>query len=101
MEPIFCPVIIMDIIFYMKKLVTHLTSKRIHIFNKRSNIGAPVVSYYTDKQLFEMIGRTDNCNVVDVTTHDITLAPLWRLAMINRRANTTIVVKKQRTVISQ
>lgn len=101
MEPIFCPVIVMDIIFYMKKLVTHLTSKRIHIFNKRSNIGAPVVSYYTDKQLFEMIGCTKNCKVVDVTTHDITLAPLWRLAMINRRANTTIVVKKQRTVMSQ
>lgn len=93
-EPTFYPSISMDIVFYLKKLITKITSKRVQILGEWNNIGAPIVSYYTNEELLEMIGYINHCQIVDkeIKEHDLNF--LWRLAGITRRTDTTIVVRK-------
>jgi SAM-dependent methyltransferase len=93
-EPTFYPSIAMDIIFYIKRLSTKITSRRISIFGKWNNIGAPVVSYFTDEQLLEMISGIRHCRIVETNIEEKNLSLLCRLALIKRRRDTTIVVRK-------
>jgi SAM-dependent methyltransferase len=94
LEPAFYPALAMDIVFYIKKLITSVTSGRVQILGTWNNIGAPVVSYYTNEQLVAMIECTGRCQIVGVECKDLRIDPLWRLALITRRTDTTIVAKK-------
>ena len=93
-EPTFYPSMAMDIIFYIKKLSSKVTSRRISIFSKWNNIGAPVVSYFTNEQLVEMISGIRHCQIVETDVKEKKLSLLCRLALITRRTDTTIVVRK-------
>ena len=93
-EPTFCPSIAMDIVFYIKKLSTKITSRRIPIFGKWNNIGAPVVSYFSDEQLIEMINTIQHCQIIGKDIKEIRLSLLCRLVLIRHRRETTIVVRK-------
>lgn len=55
LEPIFEPKISMDILFYIKKFVISITNKRVSIFSYWFNIGAPLVSYLTEKELLKIL----------------------------------------------
>jgi SAM-dependent methyltransferase len=94
LEPAFYPVLAMDIVFCIKKLITSVTSGRVQILGTWNNIGAPVVSYYTNEQLVAMIECTGRCQIVEMECKDLRIDPLWRLALITRRTDTTIVAKK-------
>lgn len=94
MEPTFCPSIAMDIIFYIKKLLTKITSKRVSMFGKYNNLGAPVVSYFTDKQLLKMVNDIKSCRIVEKNIEERKVSFLWRFALIKHRRDATIVVKK-------
>lgn len=93
-EPVFYPPAIMDILFLVKKHVSKITSKRIEIFGKWNNIGAPVVSYYTNEELFSMIEQINNCKIVDQDIKEKKVGFIMKLFGISRRVDTTIIVQK-------
>jgi SAM-dependent methyltransferase len=98
-EPTFHPAFSGDILFYIKKIVSTIWSKRLNILHSDNNIGLPVVSYYTNKQLFEMVDRLENCrivksNIVKIYKKKKIVRILWRCALISERAEVTIVIQK-------
>ena len=80
-------------LFHTKRLVTRFTTKRVQLLDKWNNIGAPVISYYTDEQLKRMIGELSDARIVDVHVEDAHVNFLWRMAGIRRRINTTIIIQ--------
>lgn len=81
-------------LFHTKRIVTRFTSQRVQLFGKWNNIGAPVISYYTDQQLGRMVEAIPGARFVEVNVEDARVNLLWRLAGIRRRINTTIVIQK-------
>lgn len=94
-EPTFSPSLACDIIFYIKKIVTTLVRGRLNLFSSAYNIAMPVVSYYTNKQLIEMISRVKHCKVIDKKVEEKRVRFLWRWIFIRQRTTTTIVVRKE------
>jgi 2-polyprenyl-3-methyl-5-hydroxy-6-metoxy-1,4-benzoquinol methylase len=91
MEPIFYPPMAMDAVFYIKKLMTIVTSRRIEIMGKWNNIGAPVVSYLTNEELIAMVeagGRTE------IIARDIDPDDQGRLGYIMSKTNTSLIARK-------
>jgi SAM-dependent methyltransferase len=93
-EPVFYPPFIMDLVFSVKEFVTMLTSMRVEILDKWNNIGAPLVSYYTIEQLIRMIRRIGHCEILEIDIEERNLTTLFRLALIRRRSDVTIILKK-------
>lgn len=81
-------------LFHTKRFFTRFTSRRIQLFDKWNNIGAPVISYYTDVQLTDMARRQPGCDVVGQHVGDMHVNFLWRVCGITRRINTTLVVRR-------
>jgi SAM-dependent methyltransferase len=93
-EPVFKPALMMAAVFYLKKLVTRFTSKRVAVFANRNNIGQPVVSYLTHGQLMKMVRSIDGCDVCDTHLERRDVSWLMRMAGIWRRADSCVVLKK-------
>jgi SAM-dependent methyltransferase len=91
-EPVYYPPLAMDALFYVKKLFTRLSSGRIGLGDYWWNIGAPVVSYYTNEELQEMVTAGGRAELV---ARDIDPAPLGRLGALLSKTNTTLVVRKR------
>lgn len=81
-------------LFHTKRMVTKFTSERVQLFDKWNNIGAPVISYYTDQQLKRMICEMSQARIVDIHVKDEHVNFLWWLAGIRRRIDTTIVLQR-------
>jgi len=90
-EPIFYPRVAMDALFYVKKAFASLTTSRVQLGGYWNNIGAPVVSYYTNEELEDMVRAGGRAEVV---ARDIEPEALGRLNAVLNKTNTTIVVKK-------
>jgi SAM-dependent methyltransferase len=95
-EPVFYPAITMDIVFYIKRALSTVTTRRIQVLGHWNNIGAPVVSYFTNEELYSLVEKNINCQIVDKEILDQHLSLLWRMAFITRRTDTTIIAKKIR-----
>jgi len=92
LEPIFYPRLAMNGLFYVKKALTRLTSRRIEIGGTWNNIGAPVVSYLTNEELIRMVeadGRTEIVEQQIVPDDSVALS-----ALISK-TNTTLVARKR------
>jgi len=59
LEPIFEPSSLMTALFYVKKFFSLFSKNRIKVFGYWNNIGAPIVSYLSEKQLKEIIEIND------------------------------------------
>ena len=94
-EPVYYPTFMMDLVFHVKKLVTKITSRRIEILGSRNNIGAPVVSYYTNEEFASMIECNGNCEIETIHFDKERVTPVQRLALITCRMSTTIIVGKK------
>lgn len=92
LEPIFYPSIAMDAVFYLKKGVSRVTSKRVGVGGYWNNIGAPVVSYYTNEELIDMIGGTPGLEVVESEIKPDKLGPVVDLVL--RKTNTTVAARR-------
>jgi SAM-dependent methyltransferase len=88
----FSPSLAVDALFYVKKAVTRVTSRRVGIFGYWNNIGPPVVSYYTNEQLFELVAADGRTVLVDSRIEPERLSRPAGLAL--SKANTTIIVRK-------
>jgi SAM-dependent methyltransferase len=91
LEPIFYPSLAMDCVFYLKKVVSSLTSRRVPLFDRWSNIGAPVVSYLTNEELVDLVTVSGQVELVE---RQVEPAPLPRPLWFLRKTNTTLVVRR-------
>jgi SAM-dependent methyltransferase len=86
-EPTFSPSLAMDAVFYVKKVVSGVAPRRVAIGGSWNNIGAPVVSYYTNDQLLEMVRGTPGLEVVATTVKPDPLNPFVD-AVLSKTATT-------------
>lgn len=91
MEPIFYPSLAMDGVFWLKKGLTRVTSRRIPVLGYWHNLGPPVVSYYTNEELVDMV-RGAGARVVDVEIEEQRLPRA--LDAVLRRTDTTVLGRK-------
>jgi SAM-dependent methyltransferase len=90
-EPIFYPRVVMDGLFYVKKGFASLTTSRVELGGYWNNIGAPVVSYYTNEELEAMVQAGGRAEIV---RRDIEPESLGRLNAVLNKTNTTVVMRK-------
>jgi SAM-dependent methyltransferase len=90
-EPIFYPSLAMDAVFYLKKAVSRVSARRIPIMGYWNNIGAPVVSYYTNEELATMLAGAGALTIVEQDIQDAPMGPL--LGRLLRKTNTTMVAR--------
>lgn len=95
-EPVLYPAFLMDVVFYTKRLVTKFTSRRIQILGRVNNIGAPVVSYFTNEQLEGLFAQIPGCRIADKWIKERKPTALMRLAGITRRADNTFILRVDR-----
>jgi SAM-dependent methyltransferase len=94
-EPVFYPPWMMDVVFYAKRLASMLTSRRLELFDQWNNLGAPVVSYYTNEELRRMVGEDPRAELLDSRSAPAYLSSLQRAVFIRRREDTTLVVRRR------
>lgn len=93
-EPLYGPAFAMTSVFYAKKLVTTFTSKRVRVFSNSNNIGAPVVSYLTERQMLGIIDSIDGCQLVKTYVDEKKPTWMMRMAGIRRWADSCLVLQK-------
>ena len=96
-EPVFYPPWTMDLVFYTKKVASALTSRRLALFDQWNNLGAPVVSYYTNEELRRMVAEDPRAELLDLRSVPAYLSSLQRAAFIHRREDTTGVIRRRDT----
>jgi SAM-dependent methyltransferase len=94
MEPVFKPACLNTGIFYLKKLITRFTTRRVSFFGHWNNIGEPVVSYFTHEQLVTLLGALEGCEVREEYENRHRLKWMMRLAGFQGRADSYVVVRK-------
>ena len=94
-EPVYSPAIAGDLIFWVKKVVTSFTSRRIELGGDRyHNLGAPVVSFLTDIELFRMINGLPSSQIISWIPEVKPLSLIKRIACINKCQIISCIVKK-------
>lgn len=93
-EPTFSPAAAMWLVFWVKKIVSAVTTRRIGIFDRWNNIGAPVVSYLSTAELVALLAAGAGCRVDEVHEEECAVNLMMRLAVITRKTDVTVVVQK-------
>jgi SAM-dependent methyltransferase len=88
LEPTYGPQLLMTLIFWIKRAVGSLTSRRLELFASWVNIGQPVVSYLTVRRLDGLLPKTD------ATLCARTVLSQKRLGFIIKEAAIGIVAQK-------
>lgn len=84
LEPTFLPGFLMTIIFYIKKFLSFFTQERVTIFNRWNNLGPPIVSYFTPRQLIQMLLDFDMLKVIRVSQNKSKLNLLPKMFAIKK-----------------
>jgi SAM-dependent methyltransferase len=95
LEPVFYPPWMMDLVFYVKTLAVKLTSRRLELFDQWNNLGAPVVSYYTNEELRRMVAGDPRAELLELRSAPAYLSSLQRAAFIRRREDTILVIRRR------
>ncbi len=93
-EPVFYPPWTMDLVFYAKRIAATVTSRRLEILDQWNNLGAPVVSYYTNEDLREMAAGDPRAELLDLRSDPAYLSSLQRAAFIRRREDSTLLIRR-------
>lgn len=94
LEPTYYPKLPIDIIFYIKLILTRFTNKRIHLFGTQlNNIGAPLVSYYNDKELKDMLLNI-KAKIVAENKKEMKISKFMKYAGIKKAYEVTLISKK-------
>jgi len=94
LEEVVHPDLVAAYTFYLKKLLSSLTLKRIDPLKTGYSLGAPVVSYFTARQLRETVKTTPDLRVASVDVREKSLSALMRVAGITKLAWLTLVANK-------
>lgn len=97
MEPTFRPHWLMSALFYIKRVVSRITSGRVSIFGHWNNLGEPVVSYLSHEELLAEAGAIPDGTVVLELNTRKALPLLWRLAGVTERSDSVLVIRKDVT----
>ena len=95
MEPTFQPRWLMSALFYVKRLVSQVTSKRVSVFGYWNNLGEPVVSYFSHDELAHEVVNLPDANIVVNLKKKKSLPVIWRFAGVNERADSVLVIRKR------
>jgi SAM-dependent methyltransferase len=87
----FSPAPVVNAVFWVKKGVTRLTSKRVGVFGYWNNIGPPVVSYYSLDQLEDMARAGGRAELIERRVKPERLAAPTRWLL--RKSNVTLVAR--------
>lgn len=90
LEPVFLPRVTSWSLFWAKRGVTQFTQKRVPIGNYWNNVGAPVVSFYSDEQVRKMALAAGGAIVAENAGRQ----RLRSLARVIRKDNLTLVVQR-------
>ncbi len=63
-EPTYGPSSLMTGAFWIKKLFSRLSNRRVELLRSWANLGQPIVSYYTSAQLTQMAKETANTSII-------------------------------------
>ncbi len=69
LEPVFTPTWAMKLLFYVKKILTSISNKRISIAGYWNNIGAPLVMMYSEREVSSMISTLNYANLASTLHH--------------------------------
>lgn len=97
LEPIFEPFWLMSILFYIKRFFCFFSVKRIGVFGYWNNIGAPVVSYLSQKKLESVIKNVDLD--IELQTDNVSKKRFFQHLLGFKRLDTFLVLsspKKQK-----
>jgi len=95
-ERMFYPALIHDIAFCVKRFVTRFIPGRFHILGHHiSNIGAPVVSYYSPDQLKQILEDENRCSIVEVKVLDMRIKTWMKLLGLRKTEARTFVARKR------
>ncbi len=89
-EPTYRPSSLMTVAFWIKKFVTRFSNNRVEILRSWANLGQPIVSYYTDTQISNMVSSQPNAEVLMNEAMDNI-----RMAGVIRRRGMGIIVRKK------
>lgn len=65
-EPTYSPVVLLTCVFWAKKLVSSLSGNRFEVMGRHwANLGQPVVSYLSRRQLMDMVDGLSGARVVE------------------------------------
>ncbi len=94
LEESFRPNLAIDVLFYVKKAVSRLTSDRVKLFGSwNNNIGPPVVAYLTHDRLYEIMRAQGRAELVDTDIEpEAWGAPFDKVL---RKTNLTLVARKR------
>jgi SAM-dependent methyltransferase len=93
-EPVFYPPWAMGCVFYAKRVASAVTPRRLELFDRWNNLGAPVVSYYTNEDLRLLVEADPRAEILDLRSVPAYLSLLQRAVAI-RREDTTLVVRRR------
>jgi SAM-dependent methyltransferase len=93
-EPGIFPAWASALLYQTKRTVTRFTSKRLQLFDKWNNIGAPVILFLTDIQLRTLLMRSIDGYICESFIDEAPVNKLWRLAGITCRFNMTFIIQK-------
>lgn len=91
-ENAYSPLFPMDVLFHVKRFMSRLSDSRISFLNGWNNIGAPVVSFYSNDQIREMMSL-EIVGHESIDYPDLSLA--WRLAGIRKASWVTFIARKE------
>jgi SAM-dependent methyltransferase len=91
-EPVWYPRVAMVGLFWAKAVVSRLTASRVPLGGEWNNIGAPVVAYYTNEELLEMVAAQRRATIAASCFEP---APLGRLNAVFNKTDTTLVVRRE------
>ncbi len=94
MEPTFKPRFAMTMLFHTKRIVGGMTGgRRVMLGGHWNNIGAPVVSYYSDDEVTRLAREDCGCDIEDVVVREKRVSPIWRLVGVTQRADTIVIAR--------
>ncbi|MEZ6135905.1 MAG: class I SAM-dependent methyltransferase [Pirellulaceae bacterium] len=88
-EPTYKPAWMMSAAFWIKKIVSRLSSKRVEMGRSWANLGQPIVSYYTAEQLTRFVEELPESRVLLNEVQD-----KLRLAGVIERQGMAVIVQK-------
>jgi SAM-dependent methyltransferase len=94
LEPTYSPSLSCAFVFWVKRILSSLFPKRIDFFKKYHNLGLPVVSFLTQKELLRIVEGTGYFSIIEWEEDRRHVSWLMRLGLIQRLAYVSCIAQK-------
>lgn len=97
LEPTYSPSLSCSMIFWIKQVLSRMFSRRIEFFKKYHNLGVPVVSFLTSRELKKMLSGIEVCTIVKWSEDNRHVSWLMRLGMIHALSYVSCILRKEKS----